>query len=257
MIASALVVACVILLCGRLAGGQVTEQKWPPFDTYGAINVEDALARLDNFATQLHQQPDAIGFIIAYGPVGKSPGTAHDVLNASRSYLVNNRGIDSNRIQIMNAGRFKDPADLMYELWIIPPGVSPPEPKRYDTKLKEVSGKFAEVDSWDDGKEGPTCCEIEFGDTTVAAFTDLLREQPKSVGYIVAFNVGRDAARGAWRRAAKRNAAEMQDDGIEAGRIKILFGGRLKQKENHHGAVKLQLWILPADAPPPVREAKR
>jgi hypothetical protein len=255
MIASALVVTCVILLCGRLAGGQVTEQKSAPFDTYGAVNAEYASWRLDDFANELHNQPDAIGFLISYGPVGKGPGTADHVLDATRGYLVNTRGIDSNRIQIMNAGRFKDPADLMNELWIIPPGVSPPEPQRYNARLKEVSGKFAEVSGGYFGNDYGHCCGFDFGDPTPAAFTDLLREQPKSVGYIVAFYVG-DAARGAWRPMAKRNAADMQYDGIEADRIKILFGGRLKRKKKNYSEVTLQYWILPADAPPPVREAK-
>lgn len=255
LISSAFVVLCAILLCGRLAGGQVAEQKPAPFDTYGAINSEDASARLDNFAIQLQNQHDATGFIVSYGPAGKSPGTADYVLNVTRDYLVNSRGIESNRIQIINGGRFKDPADLFNELWIVPVGASPPEPKRYNAKLKDISGKFAEVRGWDGSGADECVCGPPFGDTTLAAFTDVLREQPKSVGYIVAFNVG-DPAPGTWRRVAKRNAADMQDDGIEASRIKIIYGGRLKRKEDEYGDAKLQYWILPADSPPPVKKAK-
>jgi hypothetical protein len=71
----------------------------------------------------------------------------------------------------------------------------------------------------------------------------------------VAFNVG-DVTPGTWRRVAKRVVADLQDDGIEAERVKIIFGGKLKGTEDEYADAKVQYWILPNDAPPPVKEAK-
>lgn len=251
-IASVLLITFAILFCIRLAEGQEVQTKLVPFDRYGAINAEDASARLDNFAIQLQNQPDAIAVLVSYGPSGKIPGTASHVLNISQAYLVNSRGIEPNRVQIINAGRFKVPSEMFNELWIVPPGSAVPEPQRYDPKLKEISGKFAETIGWDESGINEGCCGPPFGDPTLAAFTDLLREQPKSVGYIVAYNVG-NRAPGTWRRVAKRHAAVMQEDGIEASRIKIIHGGRLKRKADDYAEVKLQYWILPSDSPPPIR----
>ncbi len=60
-----------------------------------------------------------------------------------------------------------------------------------------------------------------------------------------------------WRRVAKRNVSELQGYGIQADRIKIIYGGIVKGEEGEDvQQAKVQLWILPSDAPPPVKEAK-
>lgn len=253
---SSLVVCCVFLLSGFLSpGSQVRAQKPVPFDSYGAISSEDAAARLDNFAIELQNRPDAIGFVISYGPQGDGSGTGNFLLRVTQDYLVNSRGIDPDRIQTIYAGRFKDPATLFTELWILSAGLKPPEPHRYSTKLKKVSGRFTEAEGWDGSGVDECGCGPSFGNTTLASFADLLREQPKDVGYIVAFNMS-NATPGAWRRVAKSQAADLQEDGIGSERIKIIYGGTIKAKKEESANARLQYWILPSDAPPPVKEAK-
>jgi hypothetical protein len=110
--------------------------------SYGAINSEDVMARLDYFAIELQKQPHAVGYIVSYGPEGEGSGTGTHVLNLSKDYLVNTRGLEPNQVETIYAGRFKDPMDLLTELWIVPMGAMPPQPQRYTSKLKHVSGKF-------------------------------------------------------------------------------------------------------------------
>ncbi|MCA1594748.1 MAG: hypothetical protein LC754_19395, partial [Acidobacteria bacterium] len=94
------------------------------------------------------------------------------------------------------------------------------------------------------------------GNVTLAAFADHLRQQPKTVAYIVAFNV-RGATPGTWRRVAKRDASDLEGYGIEANRIKIIYGGIAKKDADEDAQQSVvQLWILPSDASPPVKEAK-
>jgi hypothetical protein len=247
--------ALIFVVCHTPVSAQQPEAKPSPFDSYGAISSEDASARLDAFAIGLRGKPELIGYIICYGPQGGGSGSGNHLSRVTRDYLVNLRGIDSNRIQTIYSGRYKDPADIFTELWLVPLGTAPPEPRRYASKLKTITGEFSRSDGWEDAGEGATA--PYFGNSTLAAFADALREQPKSVGYIVASNV-RGATPGTWRRVAKREAAELQDHGILADRIKIIYGGAVKVKEEYPDLqrVKLQFWILPADSPPPVREAK-
>lgn len=224
-------------------------------DAYGQMSADSAGAHADNFAVELQNKPEARGYVICYGPDGEGSGTARYIMRMFQDYLVNMRGIDGSRIQTIYGGRYKNQTEVRNELWIVPPGANPPELKHYKRKLKTFTGKFMEYEGWDgfpDGEyEGPP-----MGNVTIAAFADLLHQQPKSVAYIVAYNF-RKTAPGTWRRVAKIEASDLEGYGIEKERIKIIFGGVIKGKEDENNQqAKVQLWILPEDAPPPVKEAK-
>lgn len=97
------------------------------FDEFGDISYEDAAARMDNFATQLLNQPTAQGYIIAYA--GR-----HDLLGVGNRYalrlknyiLFNPRGIQADRIVAIDGGRREN---TTVEVWIVPQGSVPPSPK--------------------------------------------------------------------------------------------------------------------------------
>ena len=64
------------------------------FDEFGDINCEDEMARLDNFAIQLQQEPSWRGYIIFYGGRrfrGRLPRVGEAAARAGRMkpYLVN------------------------------------------------------------------------------------------------------------------------------------------------------------------------
>jgi hypothetical protein len=252
--------ACILFICclfavsNSLTFGQASDGRQQKFDAFGDISADDASARLDNFAIQLEYQPSATGAIVSYGPQGEGSGTGKFLLRVIKDYLTNSRGVDETRIQTIYAGRYQKPAEIQVELWVISAGSPVPEPRRYNSKPKTVIGRFLET--YDSDSSGDGCaCGPSFGNTPLAAFADTLREQPKTVAYIVAFNLFK-ATPGAWRRVAKRLAADLREDGIEADRIKIVFAGTLKPKDDEYGEAKVQYWILPNDAPPPIKEAK-
>lgn len=252
-IARLLLVAAVSLLVGRQGVvAQTADQKARPFDTFGRITSEDVSARLDNFANGLENEPDAAGYVVCYGPEGEGSGTGRGVLRVTKDYLVNARGIDPERVSTIYGGRYKDPAEVVTELWIVPPGADAPRPKRYKSKLETISGKFAEYRGWDGfpDADGPS-----LGNVTLAAFADALREQPDSVAYVVAFRL-RGSPPGTWRRIAKQEAADLQGYGIQAERVRIIYGGTTRgEKDVDPREAVVQLWITPAKAPPPVKEA--
>ncbi len=93
------------------------------FDEYGNIRFNDEKARLDNFANELQNQPQAQGLIIAYGGRRGRAGEAQARADRAKDYLVTTRGIDAGRIQTLDGG-FRE--DLTVELWIVPQGATSP-----------------------------------------------------------------------------------------------------------------------------------
>src|SRR5437867_362123 len=98
------------------------------FDEFGDIKCEDEYARLDNFAIQLQQEPQAKGVIIFYGGKtfrGRLPKRGEAEARAARlkPYLVRRRGIPSNQVVVINGGYAEE---WSAQLWVVPPGANLP-----------------------------------------------------------------------------------------------------------------------------------
>jgi hypothetical protein len=101
------------------------------FDEFGDIHCEDEMARLDNFAIQLQNEPKARGVIIFYGGKtfrGKLPRRGEAEARAARlkPYLVQRRGIPAQQVTVINGGYAQS---WHAELWIVPAGGSMPSPE--------------------------------------------------------------------------------------------------------------------------------
>ena len=68
------------------------------FDQYGRIKWEDEQARLDNFAIQLSNDPDAIGYIFVYDANNLCAGEAQARAMRAKRYIVEHRGVQWNRV---------------------------------------------------------------------------------------------------------------------------------------------------------------
>lgn len=219
------------------------------FDEFGVIGGCDSSARLDNFAVLLQSDPTIRGNIIVYGPQGAGSGTAAQILDSVKGYLVTSRAIDHDRILTINGGRLAR-GQVRVELWVLAAGVSAPEPTPASEAATNFAGKLGQYQTYDELvllAEGGTG-GISFGNVTLATFADTLRQQPASRAYIVAY-ADRNAALGAAARVARREAARiLRHYGLEANRVSVINGGR-------RATTRIELWILPADAPPPVAEA--
>ncbi|OLE53745.1 MAG: hypothetical protein AUG51_11615 [Acidobacteria bacterium 13_1_20CM_3_53_8] len=108
------------------------------FDGFGDICCEDEEARLDGFAMELQSNPGASGYIIFYGgrrhnyPYCDSHrlllprrGEAEARASRMKPYLVDRRGINPDRIVMINGG-YRELWEA--ELWIAPKGANPPTP---------------------------------------------------------------------------------------------------------------------------------
>lgn len=121
-----------LLIAALLIGSGVTASTAPDrkFDEFGDINCEDEMARLDNFAVNLQNEPSTIGVIVFYGGRrfrGRLQRRGEAAMRAGRlkPYLVNRRGLAADRVKVINGGYAEE---WHVDLWIIPPGVTLPEP---------------------------------------------------------------------------------------------------------------------------------
>jgi hypothetical protein len=120
--------AMVVVLAFSLAGATSPQMK--KFDEFGDINCEDEMARLDNFAVQLQNDPAARGVMIFYGGRrfrGRLPKQGEAAARAARMkpYLVERRGISSERVIVIDGGYREE---FHVDLWVIPADTKPPEP---------------------------------------------------------------------------------------------------------------------------------
>ncbi len=222
------------------------------FDEFAEVYGCDHGARLSNFAIQLQNEPDAVGYVICYGPESDGSGSASHRLNLTKDYLVMSHGIDPARIRTISGGRYKDLRMSATEFWIASPGAEPPEPQKYENEAETFSGKFTER-YFNDSTQYDESTGPSIGDVTLAGFADVLRRQPDARAYLVAYSL-EGAAPGAWRRAAKDFSDRLVNGyKIPSDRIVILRGGYRPQGE-YEAAAQVELWVLPANAPPPVAE---
>lgn len=89
---------------------------------------DDDKARLDNCVIAVQNNPDAQLYLIIYQGTDRASTTRNSYENLRKralQYMVNVRGLDPNRIQIV---RGPDRDKTTYEMWIVPPGAQPPVP---------------------------------------------------------------------------------------------------------------------------------
>ena len=110
-----------------------------PFDEFGDINCENEMARLDNFAIQLQNEPGYRGEIIFFagsmaGDRLPKRGEAEARVERIRAYLTKRRGIPPASLVVINGGYS---THFRVVLWNIPPeaGLVKPEDA---SGLKEI-----------------------------------------------------------------------------------------------------------------------
>src|SRR5262249_24536740 len=96
-----------------------------PFDQFPSIAFDDTKARLDNLAVELQNSPDETAYIIVYAGRTSRTGQADLLGRRALDYLTTTRGVDAQRIVIINGG-YRE-TDFI-EIWICPPGAKQPQP---------------------------------------------------------------------------------------------------------------------------------
>ena len=81
---------CVVF---SVAPAQTSNPTARKFDEFGDILASDLVARLDNFAVTLSNEPGSKAFLMVYRTRRDLPGLSSRYAHRMRSYLVDTRGI--------------------------------------------------------------------------------------------------------------------------------------------------------------------
>lgn len=91
----------IMLACSLTTFGNIDRI----FDSFGPINCEDEMARLDNLAIELQNEVDSSAYIFIYG--GKR-GTFRDEVRVRgarmKRYLIQSRGVDPDKVKLIDGG---------------------------------------------------------------------------------------------------------------------------------------------------------
>jgi hypothetical protein len=228
------------------------------FDEFGDVQYSDLIARLDNFAIALQGEPNAKGFIVAYRSHRDLPGLSNRIVIRSKAYLVNSRGVSSERLATVDGGE----ADhLSQELWIVPPGTTlTPRGDAYPRSFPDLDSprKFDEYGYGLEPRRGRGGDSKQPGAADyLESFAIALRGQKNYLAYIIAYAhfskrrqlVGDesydfryesrlDPAGTARKRLLLEKKRLTEVFGIAPARIRLIDGGYRKWRG-------VELWIVP------------
>lgn len=259
----------VFLLLLLIAGSVWAQPKDPTarkFDEFGDVQYSDLIARLDNFAITLQNEPNTKGFIVVYRSHRDLPGLSNRMAIRSRDYLVNSRGLSAERLATVDGG---DADSLSQELWIVPPGTTPtPRGDAYSRNFPDLDSarKFDEYGYDPAESQGRRRAKSELSARAdhLESFAVALRGQKNAQAYIIAYAhfskrrqvVGDvnydvryeprlDRAGTARKRLLLEKRLLSDVFGITPSRIRLIDGGYRKGRA-------VELWIVPRGEHAPI-----
>jgi hypothetical protein len=217
-----------------------------PFDSFGAINASDWLARLDNLAIEMQNDPSARAYIVAHPEKYTLLNWPARRTHWARGYLIKSRGIEPARI-FAAVGGFR--AKTEFDLWVVRAGGGLPfEPLDYALAL---AGERApvKVDVFKYYPPPPAEGEISYnygdGASPYETLAALMRADPSLRLSVIGYAARANRRHGADRRlAAEKKRQIMTAHALPAARVVALGGGRREFRT-------VELWLVPPGAPLP------
>src|SRR5258708_252071 len=99
-----LIFASLIAIASGSTSAQTKNEVARKFDEFGDVQNSDLMARLDNFAIQLQNDPTTKGFILIYRSRRDLPGLSNRLAMRSKGYLINSRGLLKERVIAVDGG---------------------------------------------------------------------------------------------------------------------------------------------------------
>ena len=227
-----------MLLFSSAVVAQTADSRARKFDEFGDIQASDLIARLDNLAIQLQNEPNSRGFLIVYRARRDMPGLSNRYAHRMKNYLVHTRGIASERVATVDGGIA---GCLTQELWIVSPGGAPqPRPDAYFDTYQPSAYKFDEHSYSSPGAPDEIVYWQEPPDELLGyleAFAIELRKNPKFLGYLVAYrSAARDRAAVTQVMLRTERNFLVRKLGVKPSQIKSIDGGTREWRA-------MELWI--------------
>ena len=104
MLRKILLIICVGLALYSVAQAQTSSALARKFDEFGDIEASNLIARLDNLAVQVKNEPGSKAFLIVYRTKRDLPGLSNRYANHMRRYLLDAKALPAERIVIVDGG---------------------------------------------------------------------------------------------------------------------------------------------------------
>jgi hypothetical protein len=101
-----LLVSLITTTAAALAARPAPDEPWISHYS-GGISMETEMAYLDDFAIQIMNDPDLMGYILVYSGENSCRYEAQTRALRMKEYLVERRGVPWNRVMWKDAGRFR------------------------------------------------------------------------------------------------------------------------------------------------------
>lgn len=229
-------ITCLLLLfCPIVFSQTVTQSEARKFDEFGDILASELIARLDNVAVQLQNEPNTTAYFIVYRTRRDLPGLSNRYAQRMKGYLIESRGLPAERMVTVDGGIA---SCLTQEIWILPPGVAPPP--RQDVRLNSYMPAVYKFDEHHyGGQEDPEGLYYwrDSFDELLEAFGLELQKNPKAVGYLIAYlESNRGSSRTTRKALNERRNFLMKEFGIKSHRLKTIVAG-------YRDSRVMELWI--------------
>ena len=227
---------------GKVCPGQTTSSESKPekLDEYSNLPTDDEAAHLDLFADKLLKQPGLLGQIVAYSDSQVPRGYYLRRINGIARYLTNARGIETNRITVIDGG-YKE--QFSTELWLIPEGANPPTP------IPHLPQPFVNISSAYIFDEECLDCSEAVGltldglDEGLQFYAEALRKYSGARGLIIVRPDVDIGLRKVLSEARTARSLLVKKYGIDASRVAIKSA-----RSRNDGTAVAELWVVPAGA---------
>lgn len=213
---------CLSLAAWSIAFAQTDDSRARKVDEFGDILASDLIARLDNLAIEVQNDPTARAFLIVYRTRRDLPGLSNRYAHRMKSYLIQSRGITPDRVITVDGG---EASCLTQELWIVEPGGAPqPRPDAYHNSYLPSVYKFDEHHFGD--SYGDYSYWQEYPLAALEAFGQELQKHLRANGYLVAYQGKHGKGpRVAQTMLRRERGFLIREFGIKPSRIKTIVGG--------------------------------
>jgi hypothetical protein len=251
----------------QFATAQADNKRAHKFDEFGDILYSDLIARLDNFALTLMNDPRVKGFLIVYRTRRDLPGLNHALAMRMKDYLVQTRGVPRARVATVDGGVAEH---LTQELWIVPPGTAPTP--RGDARIGYVQSpdsawKFYENSflPLDQHKKFGVKRDVEAEVEYLEAYANEIKKQPGQSACIIAYaqynrhpplvdwagdyeprrEARLDHTGTARKELARQRGYLVRHYGLPSAKITTIDGGYRKRRS-------IEFWVVPPGEPLPI-----
>ena len=231
------VCAVAFFLCTSAVYSTVRSQKLTgatKFDAFEDMKTDDILAHLDLFAQRLGKEERLSGYIVAYRREDQLPGSFLRYVHGYRDYLVNRRGIDPDRVSILEAGTNEK---MVTELWLVPKGSNPPQRQAVNLEVNDpVQFDSLQMGS---GCVGEFTIELQEPRDALRFFAGALQSSPTSKGFIVVHPSAGGSLNKALKLASSSKQSLVKEYGVAAQRIVANLGSSRLCRQ-------IDFWLAPS-----------